>query len=345
MNGIFTAPGPQGWEVYDVALFDGQPVFTPSPKEPQGYCIPGFVDLHIHGAYGVDFMSATAEQMAELADQLVAEGYAGFLPTTVTAPAADVLRALANLPQHPAIWGFHLEGPFISPEFPGAQPPEAISPPPTIPSEWDTILDDPRLRLITLAPEQPGALPLVSRLSGRGVIVSAGHTNATYSEICQAVDSGLTHATHTYNAMRGLHHREPGTLGAVLTHDSIFCELVYDGHHVSKPAADILFRCKPHHKVVAVSDCTKAKGMPIGSEFDMWGHTAVKGAEDVRLKKNGALAGSCATLADCFRRIARDFGVESATLACCQNPLAELKIDQPTKWIVLDGDLALQWVG
>lgn len=342
MTGVYTAPGPQGWGVYEVAFKDGQPEFRPANREPEGYCIPGFVDLHIHGAYDIDFMSAGPGDMAKLADRLGEEGYAGFLPTTITASASDIRSALDNLPQHPLIWGFHLEGPFLSPQFPGAQPPSSIVPPPTGPSEWDAILDDPRLRLITLAPEIPGALELTARLAARGVIVSAGHTDATGNQVSRAVSAGLSHATHTFNAMRGLHHREPGTVGAVLTQDPITAELIYDGHHVSRAAADVLLRCKPVNRVVAVSDCTKAKGLPAGAEFDMWGHKAIKGDSDVRLKDSGALAGSCATLADCFRNIAADFGVETATRICCLNPLSELKMSLPPKWIVLDNDLDLQ---
>lgn len=336
MNGIFQAPGPQGWDTYEVSFLNGMPTFSPANREPEGYCIPGFIDLHIHGAFGIDFMSASSKDLIELANLLQKEGYAGFLPTTITAGAESVQSAINNLPEHPAFLGFHLEGPFISPAYPGAQPPESIITFPSEPSPWDSILKDPRLKLITLAPEQPNALPLIRNLTNRGVIVSAGHTNATYQEMTDAIEQGLSHATHTYNAMRPLHHREPGALGAVLNSDSITAELIYDRQHVCKPAAEILLKSKPQDKVVAVSDCTLAKGKATGETFTMWGHEVIKGEGDVRLTSNNSLAGSCDTLYDCFKKIAQDFSPEIATQLCSINPHSELKISHPSKWIIID---------
>lgn len=342
MNGIFKAPGPQGWDTYEVTFHNNQPTFSPANREAEGYCIPGFVDLHIHGAFGIDFMSATPQELTDLANLLYDEGYAGFLPTTITSNADSVQAAINNLPDHPLIWGFHLEGPFISPSYPGAQPPESIIPFPTELSPWDNILHDPRLKLITLAPEQPHALANISKLAEHGVIVSAGHTNATYAEMATAVSHGLSHATHTYNAMRPLHHREPGALGAVLNLDQITAELIYDRQHVSQPAAEILLKSKPLDKVIAISDCTLAKGKSPGEKFTMWGHEVVKGENDVRLTLNNSLAGSCATLYDCFKLLAQDFSPEIATRLCCTNPLSELKIQTPTRWITLDNNFAIQ---
>ncbi|MBA4293607.1 N-acetylglucosamine-6-phosphate deacetylase [bacterium] len=342
MTIIAQAPGPQGWDAYEVTLENGQPKFAPTNREPDSYCIPGFVDLHIHGAFGIDFMSATSDDLIQLAELLRAEGYAGFLPTTITYDASTIQTAINNLPNHSLIWGFHLEGPFISPEYPGAQPPEAIIPIPGEPSPWNEILNDPRLRLITLAPEQPNALPLIKKLKEQGVIVSAGHTNATYAEIQSAVQAGLTHATHTYNAMRPLHHREPGTLGAVLNLDQIHAELIYDRHHVSKPAAEILLKIKPADKVIAVSDCTLAKGKAPGDQFTMWGHLVTKGKSDVRLTSINSLAGSCASLLDCFRNLAQDFSPEIATRLCSINPLKELKKSKFDRWIILDQNFQIQ---
>ncbi|MFM9874010.1 MAG: N-acetylglucosamine-6-phosphate deacetylase [Fimbriimonadaceae bacterium] len=342
MNGFYQAPGPQGWDTYEITFQNGQPTFAPTNREPEGYCIPGFVDLHIHGAFGIDFMSATADEIVDLANLLDKEGYAGFLPTTITADAESVQSALNNLPNHPLIFGFHLEGPFISPAFPGAQPPESIITFPSQPSPWDAILSDPRLKLITLAPEQRNALPNIRKLAERGVIVSAGHTNATFKEMTEAIAAGLSHATHTYNAMRPLHHREAGALGAVLNTDLVTAELIYDRQHVSKPAAEILLKTKPKDKVIAVSDCTLAKGKKTGDTFTMWGHEVIKGENDVRLASNNSLAGSCDTLYDCFKKIAQDFSPKIAARICCQNPLSELKIKSPTRWIVLDLNLQLQ---
>ena len=285
-------------------------------------------------------MSASQSEMLALCDKLENVGYETFLPTTVTASATDVATALSNIPDHPMIGGFHLEGPFISPEYPGAQPTRYIREPPHGPGEWDAILDDPRLKVVTIAPETPHALELIARLSSNGVVVSMGHTNATYDEARAGFDSGAAHTTHTFNAMRPLHHREAGTVGYALLNDALRCELIYDRSHVSREAAAILFRSKPPGGVLAVSDSTMATGMPPGQELDMWGSKCVTGPQEVRLRSNGALAGSAITLLDAFRNLHDDFGPEVAIRACCLNPRSALRqSDPPNVYLELDSKL------
>jgi N-acetylglucosamine-6-phosphate deacetylase len=337
MTTIAYAPGPNGWDTYQVTLVNSHPpAFAPTNRDPDSVVIPGFIDLHIHGAFGIDFMSATTDDLISLAEHLAAEGYAGFLPTTITSDFHAVSHAVKQLPDHPLILGFHLEGPFISPIYPGAQPPSAITPIPPPHSQWEELFTHPGFKLITLAPELENALPLIKQLTRQGVIVSAGHTDATYDQINAAVDAGLSHATHTYNAMRPFHHREPGTVGAALTIDSISTELIYDRHHVARPAAELLIKAKPTEQVIAVSDCTLAKGQPTGATFNMWGHQVTKGQDDVRITESGTLAGSCATLLDCFRNLAQDFDLKTATQLCCLNPMRKLRITRPARWILLD---------
>lgn len=283
----------------------------------------GFVDIHCHGAFGIDFMSASSDQMWELCDRLAAIGYRAVLPTTVTASLAQIKRALGNIPTHPLIAGFHLEGPFISRTFPGAQPQEYIVDPPLESSEWDEIFDDPRLRVITMAPELPGALALIERLASRGVIVSMGHTNATFAETQAGEAAGAQHTTHTYNAMRPLHHREAGTVGYALTSDSLSCELIYDRHHVCREAAAILIKNKPLDKLIAVSDATMAAGLPSGQSLTMWDLAVTVQDGTVRLA-DGTLAGSAITLADAYRNLSKDFGSDIAQAMCCDNPARAL---------------------
>jgi len=336
--------GPEGFGNYQVDWSSDTVTFERVARAPEAILIPGFVDLHFHGAFGIDFMSASAEDMGVLCKRLEACGYELFLPTTVTASAADVKAALKNLPDHPMIGGFHLEGPFISPVFPGAQPPSRIVPPPPVPSEWDEILEDPRLRVVTLAPEVPHALPLIARLFQRDVIVSMGHTNATYDEARFGYEFGARHTTHTYNAMRGLHHREAGMLGYALVQDGLTCELIYDRLHVSKEAAQILLKNKPANRVIAVSDSTLATGMPSGLSLNMWGHECVTHRGSVRLKANDALAGSAITLLEAFTNLAEDFGVETAIRLCCLNPRAALGIKGSPR-VLVDLDLKYQVIG
>jgi N-acetylglucosamine-6-phosphate deacetylase len=187
-----------------------------------------------------------------------------------------------------------------------------------------------------MAPELPHALELASRLMERGVIVSMGHTNATYEEARRGFEFGAAHTTHTFNAMRGLHHREAGILGYALATDALRCELIYDRLHVSREAAGLLFKCKPEDRVIAVSDSTLATGLPPGQTVTMWGHECVIGKKQVRLASNGALAGSAITLLDAFRNLHEDFGAEKAIRACCLNPRAALGISQIKRWVQLD---------
>jgi N-acetylglucosamine-6-phosphate deacetylase len=342
MTKVYDALGPEGFGVYEVD-WDG-PTFRRVSAPPRGLLIPAFVDIHIHGAFGIDFMSAATEDMRTLCQLLEAEGYESFLPTTVTASPADVRKALSNLPEHPMIAGFHLEGPFISPKYPGAQPPSAIVDPPSGPSDWDEILDDPRLKLVTLAAERPHALELATRLMKRKVIVSMGHTDASFDEARRGFEFGANHTTHTFNAMRPLHHREAGVVGYALSNDSLFTELIYDRLHVSPEAAKLLFKCKPANKVIAVSDSTMATGLTANQEIEMWGLKCVIGKKQVRLADGGALAGSAITLLDAFRNLHEDFGAETAIRACCVNPRISMGWP-PTPNVYLELDNNLEIVG
>ena len=340
MKRVYDFLGPEGFGAYEIDW--SGPTFKRVTTTARTLLIPGFVDIHIHGAFGIDFMSAKKKDLLVLCDRLSAEGYESFLPTTVTASPDDILRALTELPDHPMIEGFHLEGPFISPEFPGAQPPSVISGVPPKASEWDPILNDPRLRLVTIAPELPHALELISRLMKRGVVVSMGHTNATYEQARRGFEFGANHTTHTFNAMRALHHREAGVIGYALTNDSLFTELIYDRLHVSREAANLLFRAKGERQVVAVSDSTMATGLPPNQSLKMWGLDCITGKKEIRLTGSGALAGSAITLLDAFRNLYEDFGPEIAIQACCINPRRSMGWSlKPNIYIELDKDLNL----
>lgn len=321
--------------LHRVSLVQGEPIqaaFLESQERIERWLVPGFVDQHIHGAFDIDMMDADTAAMAELADRLAEEGYESFLPTTITAPFEQVKAAVEALPEHPLIAGFHLEGPFISPEYPGAQPPEFILDPPTGPGEWDWVFDHPKLKKITLAPERPGALNLIRRLNARGVIVSMGHSNATYAEAAAGFEAGAASVTHTFNAMRPFHHREPGLVGLAIGESGLSLELIYDRHHVSKGAAKTL--CSLN--VVAVSDASRAARMPDGP-VTMWGHECTVSEGTVRLNSNGALAGSTALLSDVFRNRWEDLGPRKAVSACCINPRQRLGNPATRTWLLVEG--------
>lgn len=345
MNPVRTALGEQGYGAYEVEWQGSRPVLKATDKPPDGLLIPGFVDVHIHGAFGIDFMSATRTEMDTLCTRLAEVGYEFFLPTTVTAPLSGVLSALSNLPSSPMVPGFHLEGPFLSPKHPGAQPPEWIKTPQEGLDSWQEVLADPRLKLVTLAPEEPGGNDLTSFLAERGVRVSLGHTDASYDQAKTAFEHGARQLTHTFNAMRGLHHREPGCVGFGMSVPGMYTELIYDRHHVSKPAAQILEKCVGPDFLIAVSDSSAATGLPDGERLSMWGHDCHISNGTVRLVANDALAGSAVTLFDCFRNLAEDLSPEVAIRSCCINPRESIGLPAPGDvWIDLDPHLGIRRV-
>lgn len=326
--------GEKGFGVYEVSFDEGL-VAERVDKPADRMLVPGFVDLHFHGAYGLDFMDTTAHDLPFLAGKLEREGYEAVLPTTVAANVEDVLLAVGQLPDHPMFPGFHLEGPFISREYPGAQPPSAIEDPPVGLSRWDEVFDHPRLRAITLAAENPHALPLATRLMSRGVIVSQGHTAATFSQARAGFQNGAFHVTHLFNAMRPFHHREPGIIGYALVTDGMAVEVIYDRMHVCLDAMRLVVQCKKADDILAVSDSSAATRLPSGTKVRMWGHEAVVEGKTVRLA-DGTLAGSTITLLDAFKNLAQDFGEELAIRACCLNPRRALKLGPPKKYLEFD---------
>ncbi len=340
----FLALGGDGFGVYEPE--EGLPPSSWKRVEAPADALlcPGFVDIHIHGALGIDTMTASPEEFVSLCDWLAEQGYERWLPTTVCCRADAALSVAERLPEHPMIAGFHLEGPFLSPKFPGAQPESEIAPPPAFDDPaWCPVFRHPKLKIVTLAPEREGALPLISALAKRGVAVSMGHTDATFDEASRGFSAGLRSATHTFNAMRGLHHREPGALGFALFEEALYAELVYDRKHVSPEAASILLKCKRPDKVIAVSDSSPATGLQEGSALTLWGNRAEVIDGRVRLVGTNTLAGSTSTLLDAFRNLGADFGLEVAISLTSMNPRRLLGIEGPPGVLLTFGlDLSLK---
>ena len=262
------------------------------------YILPGFVDVHVHGGDGRDTMDADPDALAAMGRFFARHGVTGYLPTTMTAPLADIRAAVATVAGATApidgarMLGVHLEGPYISPAFPGAQQPADIRSP-NVGEFADMVAAGP-VRMITLAPEQPGAQDLVRAALDAGVTVVAGHTSATYEEAIDAFDLGVSQATHTYNAMTGLHHRRPGTLGAVLTDDRVFAQLIADNIHVHPAAMALLARCKGAARTVLITDAMRAAGLAAG-DYELGGQPVT--VRDGRCcLADGTLAGSVLTM-------------------------------------------------
>ncbi len=263
---------------------------------------PAFFDVHFHGAKGHDVMEARPEDMAVIAGFLASCGTASFLATTVTAPLEQTLRSLAGLaklvaeppvPGRAQAIGIHLEGPFLSHAKRGVQPEEHLLAPEI--ATFDRLFEaaEGQIRLMTLAPELAGAVELAAHATARGVRVSVGHSNATAADTRAAIAAGAVSATHTFNAMRLLDHREPGILGTVLTDDALFAELICDGIHVAPEMVKLWWRMKGPERAILVTDAMSAAGMPDG-EYRL-GNFAVQVANG-RATARGVLAGSVLTL-------------------------------------------------
>ena len=269
--------------------------------------LPGFIDVHIHGSGGADMMDATPESLATMSRFLAQHGVTGFYATTVSASHSATMAAVENVSLYveqnqsgndgaqvagARIMGVHLEGPYLNPQFPGAQNPDHLRPPSV--TEFEELLAAGPVRLITLAPEVPGAEALIGAALAAGVRVVLGHTAATFEEASAAIEAGVSQATHTYNAMTGLHHRDPGTVGATLSDDRIHAQLIADGIHVHPAAMRILGRCKGPSRTLLISDANRAAGMPPG-RYEM-GRLPVIVKDGACRLEDGTLAGSVLAL-------------------------------------------------
>ncbi len=296
--------------------------------------IPTFFDIHFHGAVNHDVMDSSPTDFNAISRFLATRGVGHYLPTTVTAPVDATLRALEALAaeierlEHPGAspLGIHLEGPFVSHLKRGVHPPEYLLLPEI--ALFDRFQQAARgqIRLITLAPEVPGALDLIHHATTSGVRVSLGHTNATAAETRAAIAAGATSATHTFNAMRPLDHREPGVLGVVLDDSTLFAEIIADGVHVAPELLRLFLKAKGLERAILVTDGMSATGMPDGTY--MLGGFPVEVAAG-RCLANDVLAGSVLTMDRAVANFSRFTSLDlSATiLLATRNPARMLGLE------------------
>lgn len=317
---------------------------------PDLILIPGLIDVHIHGGEGRHFHKEDADGLDQLMRVVASWGTTGVLPTLGAMMAADLtaavgrLRDLAGRPTGGARFlGIHLEGPYFNPEKKGAQYAEAIRLPDRSETERLLELADGLVKLMTLAPEMPGAEGVLKALQAAGAVASAGHTEATWETLEWAIPLGVRHATHTGNAMTSMHHRQPGTLGAVLARDEINCELIADGVHIHPAVMKVIWRAKGTDRTVLVSDATAAAGLPDGVYNQ--GHRSVIIADGKATLEDGTLAGSCSPLMQGVKNMVQLCGAsltEAVTMASI-NPARSIGSDQFTGSIATgkDADLVL----
>jgi len=274
---------------------------------------PGFLDIHMHGGAGVDVMRALQSDLPRLGQFLATHGVTGYLPTTVAAPLSATCAALERLADsieanatangdsvQARPLGIHLEGPFLSHKRRGVHPPEFLMAP-TV-EIFDRLCQAARghVRMVTIAPELPGAMEVIAEAARQQVSVSIGHSDATMSVAQDAVNAGARHATHTFNAMRPLDHRDPGILGEVLSDDRLSADIIADGIHVAPPVVQIFLRAKGAERAVLITDAISATGMPDGTY--QLGPIQVE-VKNGKCTANGSLAGSVLTMDRAVRNV------------------------------------------
>ena len=279
----------------------------------EGILAPGFIDLHIHGGAGHDVMEAGADALPPVERLLAAHGVSSYFPTTVTAPMKATLSALARLADaidaaekssardlRARPLGIHLEGPFISHKRRGVHPPENLLTPSV--AAFDRFWQAARghIRVLTIAPELPGAVEVIAEASARGVCVSLGHSDAALNAARAGIAAGARHATHTFNAMRPLDHRDPGILGEVLTDSRLSADIIADGIHLDPVIVELFLKAKGPDAAVLITDATAATGMPDGRY--RLGSLEVE-VKDGRCMVGGKLAGSVLNMDRAVRNV------------------------------------------
>ena len=320
---------------------------------PDAVLAPGFIDIHIHGAVGHDSMQLDRRGAFEIGSFLAQHGVTSYYPTTITASEDDTLAALDSLSQilsNPPVGsaeipcatplGLHLEGPFISQARRGVHPANHIREASLSALHRYNETSKNKVRIVTIAPEIPGAIELIRHASSHGILCSLGHSNADYEQAQAAIEAGARHATHTFNAMRPIEHRNPGIAGAVLTDRRLYADMIVDGLHVLPPMVDLFLRCKGPERAVLISDAMSATGMPPGhyrlGEFDV----EVNG---LRCDCHGKLAGSVLTLDVAVQNVMRfaNWTLQDAIRIATLNPAQLMGLDKRKGQLIAGADADL----
>ena len=297
---------------------------------PEATLVPSWVDIHIHGCAGHDVMEATPQALDAIGSYLATRGVGAYLPTTVTSPRDETLRSLAGLateisrlrqttPTGATPLGIHLEGPFLSHPKRGVHTDSLLEAPSILLFERFWQASEGNIRLMTIAPELPGAPELIAHATKLGVRCSMGHSDARVCEAQAGFAAGARSATHTFNAMRALDHRDPGLIAYVLDQPALFAEIICDGIHVDPMMVRLYFKAKGEDRIILVTDGISATGMPDGTY--MLGDMKVE-VHDGHCTSNGTLAGSVLTLDRAVKNFVEftGAGLDTAVAGASRNP-------------------------
>jgi N-acetylglucosamine-6-phosphate deacetylase len=275
---------------------------------------PGFVDLLVHGGGGAGFSDVSDDAISTASEYYFKHGTTGLLGALYSKPEDDMIRTVSRLADYAEkhagetnVWGMHLEGPFINPELHGAMKTEYLWEPSL--ERWSKLWDAGRgfIRLMTIAPELPGSADVLRDAAGKGVVLSVGHSTATYDQVIQGIDNGIAHVTHMFNAMNPFHHRTPSVITAAMLRNELKVELIADGVHVHPAVMRLIFNVKGSGGIVLVTDAIRASGMKDGEYTFMDQTIIVKDAK--ALLTDGTLAGSTLTMNRAVKTMVEDVHV------------------------------------
>jgi N-acetylglucosamine-6-phosphate deacetylase len=331
----------------DVETVDGRIAsYGLSSPNGSGIATPGFVDLQVNGFAGIDFLDADADGYKRASQGLLETGVTAFLATFITAPEDHLLAALQNVPRHfdgARVLGVHLEGPFLAPERLGIHPPSARRDPDA--ALLERLVSAGPVRLVTLAPERPGACDLIDLLRRRAITVSCGHSDATSEEATAAFDRGVRTVTHLFNAMRPFGHRDPGIAGAALARDDVVVQIIVDGAHLAPETAQVVWSAAAG-RVALVTDAVAGAGETDG--VYSLGGLDIEIRDGVARGPDGSLAGTSMTMIEAVRNLhALGVPLADALDAATAVParvigasfVGRLDVDQPADVVVLNDNL------
>lgn len=315
-----------------------------------GFKLPGIIDIHFHGAFGWDFAFGNPQKIDEMLDKVLATGITGLFPTLITCPEEqriqalrDIARVAADRKRLPVIHGIHLEGPFLAKERRGSHPEECLmAPTMAMLEKWQAECNG-LIRIITIAPELPGAIDFIRAASKTGVIISLGHSNADWATTEKAIEAGARHVTHLFNAMPQLHHRQPNLLGCVLANRDLSVEVIGDCEHVAPEMVKLVFSIYENTQIIITSDAVAPTGMPDG-EYELYNTKLTKCGYRCCLASTGHLFGGGTMLADCLPRLSQEAGISWGLLGTSvwRNPCNLMKIEPPDTEVYFDS--AMKWL-
>ncbi|GAB4279379.1 MAG: N-acetylglucosamine-6-phosphate deacetylase [Candidatus Rifleibacteriota bacterium] len=310
-----------------------------------GFQLPGIIDIHFHGSFGWDFAFGDVEKLNEMLDKTLQQGITGIVPTLITCSEEQRLKALKDIAQlvktrkkPPIIHGIYLEGPFLAAEKRGSHPATEL----LIPDfakflKWQEAAEG-LVKIITIAPELPGAIEFIEKASAEGIICALGHSNADWETTTKAIEAGACHVTHLFNAMPSFHHREPNMLSCIMSSKNLSIELIADSIHVSNEILKLSYSIFENDKIILTSDCVATTGLPDG-RHQFYNRELIKYENSCRLE-DGNLFGGSATLVESLKKLGNGGGIAWGQLGTSvwRNPCSVLAINPPETEVFFDTD-------